>query len=78
MILEIYHCDGEIYRGWAFCPKWWAFCHKGWAFLPFCVNFIKSFCFYDIVYFMTKISVPQEFDVCFVMDQFQRVSTIGY
>ena len=48
--LKIYHCDGAIYRGWAFCPKGWAFCPKGWPFCPFCVKFVKPFYFYDIVY----------------------------
>ena len=60
--LKIYHCDGAVYWGWAFC-------HKGWAFCHFCAKFIKSFYFYDI-YFMTKIYVYQEFDLCLVMDQF--------
>ena len=30
----------------------------------FCVRFIKSFYFYNMIHFTTKISVYQEFDVC--------------
>ena len=41
-----------------------------------CKIHIKSL--YDIIYFMTKISVYQEFNVSLVMDQFQRVSSIGF
>ena len=43
---------------------------KGWTFCLFCVKFIESFYFYDMIYFMMKISVYQEFNVCMVMDQF--------
>ena len=44
---------------------------KGGRFPDFCAKFIKSFYFYDIIYFAMKISVYHEFEVCLVMDQFQ-------
>ena len=58
------------------------FASKGGRFAPkggpFCVELTKSFYFYDIIYFTTKISVYREFEVCMVMDQFQRVPFIDY
>ena len=56
------------------------FVTKGWRFAHFGVQFIKSYYFYDMIYFPTNIYVYiyQEFDVCLVMDQFQRVSTIDF
>ena len=53
--LKVYHCGGLIYRGWAFLPP---------------LKFIKSFYFYVIIYFMTKISVYQELDMFLVTHQF--------
>ena len=39
--LQIYHCDGAIYRGGRFVTKGWHFAHFG-------VQFIKSYYFYDM------------------------------
>ena len=37
-----------------------------------------SFYFYDIIYFTKKIFAYQELDELLVLDQFRRVSSIGY
>ena len=39
--LKIYHWDGAIYRGWAFCPKGWAFCPHKRQDAHLSVKFIK-------------------------------------
>ena len=36
------------------------------------------FYFYDIILLTKKISAYQEFDMILVIDEFQRVSSIGY
>ena len=56
------------------------FVTKGWRFADFGVKFLKSYYFYDIIYFTSNIYIYiyQEFDVCLVMDQFQRVSTFAF
>ena len=52
------------------------FVTKVWRFADFGVKFIKSYYFYDIIYFTSYIY--EEFDVCLVMNQFQSVSTIAF
>ena len=79
--LQIYHCDGEIYRGGRFAPN-----NEIMGVLPQRVSVMPLLCeIYKVVlclryhiYFATKISVFQEFDVSLAMDQFQGVSSIGH
>ena len=68
---------GQDTQGWAFCPTGWAFSpHKGQD-AHFGVKIKMSFYFYRIIYFTKKIFAYQEFDFLFVIDQFQKVSSIG-
>ena len=57
--VKMYHCDEAIYEVGVFPQRVGVW--------PFRVKLMKSFQFYDITHFTTKISAYQEFDVCLVM-----------
>ena len=69
--LNFDHYAGTLYSGVALCPKGWACCQHMGQDAPFCAKIIKSFRFYDIIYFTKKIFAYQEYNEhidCFAQD----------